>query len=188
MSLSSPKNTVHLPQCIRQSAALLHDVRSLIGCAMLTALHIIISSLKIALGPLLQISFGFLAVGICALEYGPVLCGISGVAADLITLLLRPDTGAYFPGFTFNALLGGILCGCFLYRQRITLWRVIACRAAVVITTNLILTPIWLHIMYGNALLSGIRIIKSVVMFPIEVALLYTVLNGASRLFAKRRK
>lgn len=180
--MHTKQNYVSFIQDIKDSAKEIRNVRSISGCAMLTALHVVISSFKIAVSNILVISFGFLATGICAMQYGPVLCGISGIVGDLLTYLIRPDTGAYFPGFTFNAFLGAFIYGCFLYKKEVTLTRTILCRFTVVIVINLILTPIWLHIMYGNALIAGIRIIKNIAMFPIDTALLYFTLKTASRL------
>ena len=57
------------------------------------------------------------------------------------------------------------------------------------IIINLILTPIWLSMMYGNAfgVLVTARILKNVVMFPIDTALLMTVLKVVEQIKLNRK-
>ena len=44
---------------------------------------------------------------------------------------------------------------------------------------NLVLTPLWLNIMYGNAfVISGMRLIKNAVKLPLDTALLYFLLKA----------
>ena len=50
----------------KDSALEIKSVKSLCGCAMLTALHVVISSVRIVISNLLEISFSYLAVGVCA--------------------------------------------------------------------------------------------------------------------------
>ena len=48
---------------------------------------------------------------------------------------------------------------------------------AMVVT--LVLTPLWLNIMYGNAfVISGMRLIKNAVKLPLDTALLYFLLKA----------
>ena len=86
---------------------------------------------------------------------------------------------AYFFGFTINAFVGGLIYGYFFYRKEVTLKR-----AAMVVLLNtllitLILTPIWLAMMLNIPLTSwaiwSVRLLKAVIMFPIQTALIYIV-------------
>ncbi len=54
-------------------------------------------------------------------------------------------------------------------------------RACITIFINLILTSLWLNILYQNPIFTFVRLIKNVVMFPIDVILLYTILKSAER-------
>ena len=40
---------------------------------------------------------------------------------------------------------------------------------------------LWLNMMYQSPLFTMVRLIKNVVMFPVDVALLYAALKGAER-------
>ena len=159
---------------IRESANQIRHVKSLTGGAMLTALNIILNSMRIVVSSFLEISFAFLAVAAGGMLYGPVMGGIIAVVADTFGFFISPN-GGFFPGFTLSAFLSGFLFGLFFYKKKITFKRVVAASVAHMIVFNFILTPLWLNIMYGSALMSSARIIKSVACFPVDTALLYLV-------------
>ncbi len=147
------------------------DIRSLTGAAMMTTLDVILDFFRIAISNVMEISFSFLAVATAGMMYGPIVGGIVGGAGDIIEFIIRP-TGPFFPGFTLNKILVGVIYGLFLYKKEIT-WKRIA--LAVLIENflcTLVLTPIWLKILYGTELFAIPRIIKMVVLYPVNVALL----------------
>ena len=80
--------------------------------------------------------------------YGPVVGGIVAAAGDILNLIIKP-TGAYFPGFTLNALLSGMIYGCFLYKRPISVSRTLLARLTVVVV-ELLLGTLWLSMMYGK--------------------------------------
>ena len=84
---------------------------------MLTALHVVISSVRIVISNLLEISFSYLAVGVCAMMYGPLLTGLAGVIADLLNYIVRPS-GPFFPGFTINAFVSAFYLRMFSLQKR----------------------------------------------------------------------
>ncbi len=51
------------------------------------------------------------------------------------------------------------------------------------IAINLVLTPIWLSIMYGKGIFVAysVRIVKSLILLPIETIVLYSVLKTAEK-------
>lgn len=161
---------------IRESAGQIKQVRSLTGGAMLTALNLILNSMRIVVSSMLEISFAFLAIAAAGLLYGPVMAGIIAVIADTIGFFLSPN-GGFFPGFTLSAFLSGFLFGMFFYKKKVTVKRVIAASVCNMVLFSFILTPLWLNIMYGSALMSSVRAIKAVLCFPIDTALLFLVLK-----------
>ncbi|PNT91669.1 folate transporter [Clostridium thermosuccinogenes] len=149
---------------------------------MLVALNVILTFFDISLSNVLRISFSFLPLAMGGMLYGPVVGGAMGVVGDILGYLARPD-GPFFPGFTLNALLSGALYGLFLYKRPVKLKSVIAVSLLVTVSINLLLNPVWLSMMYGNAfivLLTG-RIVKNVIMFPINTALLFAALKLVER-------
>lgn len=159
----------------------LRRTRTIVGAALLAAVGLVLNQFTITVSQFLEIGFSFLAAAACAYLYGPWAAAMMGVVTDLAGYLLRPN-GAFFPGFTFNELLLGFLYGCWLYRKRVTLGRCFcACLTAVVIF-NLFLTPLWLHMMYGQTfLLSGMRLLKNAIKLPLDTFLMFSVLKLAER-------
>ncbi|WP_317855451.1 folate family ECF transporter S component [Chakrabartyella piscis] len=147
------------------------DIRSLTGAALMTTLDVILDFFRIAISNLMEISFSFLAVAMAGMMYGPVVGGIVGGVGDIIEFIIRP-TGPFFPGFTLNKILMGVIYGLFLYKKEIT-WKRIALAVLVEnFLSTIVLTPIWLNILYGTALFTIPRIIKMVLLYPVNVCLL----------------
>ena len=146
-----------------------------IPCA---ALSLVLNQFTIAVSQFLEIGFSFLAAGTCAFLYGPWLAGLMGIVTDVAGYFLRPN-GGFFPGFTLNEFLLGFLYGCWLYKKPVSLWRTFCACLSAVLVINLVLTPLWLNIMYGNAfVISGMRLIKNAVKLPLDTALLYFLLKA----------
>lgn len=173
-----------VPSLIKESMKENKKVKSICGCAMLTALNVSVGALYIPISPTLRIGFSSVFAGVSGMVYGPMLTGFAGVIADTLKYMIRPD-GPYFPGFAINEFLTGFIYGCFFYKKKITLPRVIVARAMITIFINLILTSLWLNIMYQSPLFTMIRLIKNIVMFPVDVAILYFALKGAQRVNLK---
>lgn len=172
------------PSFWKTSADEFKNVTSICVASMMMALNTLLGYFKIILIPkILIISFSSLAVASCAMFCGPLLTGSVSAVADIIKYIMRPD-GPFFPGFTINEFLTGFIYGYFFYqRSEISLKRCISARLLVVLLINLFLTPLWLYILYGNAFWAMVsaRLLKNVVMFPIDVTLLYMVTQITSR-------
>lgn len=170
-------------QMLKESTHHLKNVSSLCGSAMLLALKNVINMFRIKISNILEIGFSHLVVAVSAMYYGPVLAGICGIIADTLEYIMHPS-GPYFPGFALNEFVIGFLYGSFFYKKKITLARVIVARLCVAVITELILTPIWLHILYGNAYMALVsaRIVAQLIKFPIDCALLYFLLTNLQKI------
>lgn len=95
---------------------------------------------------------------------------------DIISYALKP-IGAFFPGLTFSAMLASTIYGTILYKKPVCLKRVILANGLVTVFVNLLLNTYWMSILYGNAymVLFPTRVVKQLIMFPIEVILFYSV-------------
>ncbi|MGN1343233.1 MAG: folate family ECF transporter S component [Traorella sp.] len=174
---------MNLFSLIKRSAKGLTKVTNLVGTSMFVALNVILGYFKIVLVPnVLEIGFSTLAYAGCAYTYGPVMTGLAGILCDNIKYFLNPS-GAYMPLFGLNEFLTGFIYGCFFYKKEIKLWRIICARLLVVVLVNIVLTPLWLHLLYGKAYLVLVqaRLLKNVLLFPFDVCLLYIVLNATKR-------
>ncbi len=172
---------------LKSSAGELKHVSTISATGMLVALDIVFSLFRITLSPTLEISFAYLPLAIGGMLYGPVVGGVIGALADVLGYFLRPN-GPFFPGFTLNALLSGAIYGFFLYRRPATLKRTAVVTAVITVVINLALNTLWLSIMYGKAfiVLLAARVVKNLVMYPIDTALLLVMLKALERIRVRR--
>lgn len=171
----------------KNSAQELKNVRSLVLTAMLIGLAMILGAYAFMLTPTIKISFSFLANEVTALLFGPVMGGIMGGTADILKYMINPAGGAYFPGFTLNGIVGGMIFGIFLYRKPLKLSRIIGAKVTACIIVNMLMTTTWLHIMLGTpwlVLFSG-RLLKQIIMVPIEILMFWTVATALTKVLAR---
>ncbi len=175
-----------MKQYIKDSLQEFKNVKSLTTVAILGAAGIIISMFTIDINEYLRISFETVTHGISGMLFGPFLTGFAGVFLDLLKFLARP-VGVYFPGFAINELIIGLIYGFAFYKKEITVPRVLVARIIVVLIINMFLTPLWLSILYGQAfqLIASVRIIKNIIMLPIDTFILYQVLKLSKKVFKR---
>lgn len=145
------------------------------------ALQVIISRFLSIQTELLKIGFGFLPMAIVAMLYGPVYSGIAWGLSDFIGAILFPF-GPYFFGFTFSAILNGVIFGLFLYKNHTKIWRIVAAILISSVVVSLGLDTIWLMTLYGTPFEAVIiqRLIKCAIMIPIEFILIFLAGNRFS--------
>ncbi len=169
---------------MRLSAEELKDTKKLTAVGMLTAVAVLLGFFAtIQIGDSLKIGFSFVANELTAMFFGPVTGGIMAGVSDILKLIVKP-TGAYFPGFTVSAVLGGMIYGFILYKQPISLKRIIIAKLIVTIFINTLLNTYWLSLMLGKGfliLLSG-RILKQIIMLPIETFVFYIVAKPVEKI------
>ena len=170
----------------RRSFQEFRKLHTVTGTALLLAISIIIDQFSLQLSPSLKIGFGFIVTGICGMLYGPVTGGILGGVGDIVKFIIKP-TGSFFPGFTLNAILGGILYGLFFYKNKVTVARCILCKTIANVFINILLNTVWLSILYGKAfsVLVVPRITKNLIALPIEIILLFLLLTSIKKVLQK---
>ena len=155
--------------------------------AMFVAISCVLSFFKFGITPNVNVTLFFLPIAVAAQLLRPLPAVAVGGIADLLGCLIRP-TGPYFPGFTINAMITGLIYGIFFYSKRPKLWEVIVARLIVMVAVDLILTPIWLHILYSTPLVWAFwveRLIKCAIVCPIEIVCIFIATTATSRI---RRK
>ena len=112
--------------------------------------------------------------------YGPVVAGLMAGTGDVLKYFLFPQNAGFFPGFTLNAILGGVIYGLFFYRQKITVWRVFLAKLTVVLVVNIFLGTLWNSILYGQGYwgILPARVIKNLMQLPVDVGTLIYNLKG----------
>ena len=168
----------------KENAKSLKDVRVLVGVSLFCALNVILNMFSIQLKTMLMISFGSIAVAASCYFYGPYPNMIAAFVLDTINYMLRP-VGPYQPWFMISAVVIAVLYSLFFYKQeKIGIIRCALARLSVILIVNLVLNSLWLSMMYGNAfwVLVSERILKNVLMFPIEAFVLYLTMKLCLRI------
>ena len=147
------------------SAKELKSVPALAMCAMFAALALILNSVASGI-PNQIVDYLF----------GPITGGLFAGILDLVKYFMKPD-GAFFFGFTFNAMLAAFIYGCFYYRQKLTLKRVLIAKLVVVLVVNVVLNTLWLDMLYGKGFLAILpaRAVKNLIMWPIDSFIFFTI-------------
>lgn len=172
---------------IKQNEASYSSTQKLTMTALFIALNIVLNQLTIPIGTTIEIGFAFLPIAIMAYLFGPIRAGGAAIFADVLGFFLRPN-GFFFPGFTLNMGIAGAIYGIFLHNKPVTLRRVAMTVLVVDIVVSLILTPIWLNIMYQTNLFAILRIVKTLILYPINVGLLYSNLKFVHQFFGKKNR
>lgn len=154
----------------------LRKVRTLTTCAMLISLSIILGYFTINIGGIAKVGFSSIPATLAAFLFGPVVAGTFGAIADVAKYLIKPD-GAFFIGFTLNAVLTGFIRGSILYKKEISIWRVIVSELIVTILCNLLINTYLISVLQGKAFIGmlPIRIVKNLISFPVNVAVFYVL-------------
>lgn len=152
------------------------NIRTITVAAMFAAISVALGYFTIQIGDYIKIGFSSISNEFVYYLFGPVVGGCFGGFIDLLKYIIKP-TGAFFPGFTVNAILGGILYGMLLYKRPIRLVRVAAAKLTVVVICNILLNTLWLSMLYGKAfmVLLPMRALKNIIMWPIDSLLFYTL-------------
>lgn len=161
----------------RAAAGEFKKPRMLIFAALMIALRVALKSLSIPVAADLRISVAFFINAFGAMVFGPVVAIPAAAISDTLGCLLFP-TGPYFFPFVFTEIAGSMIFALFFYRAELTAKRVILSRFCIDFFVNVALnTPVmWLYyrmVMGKNyAIFDLLRVVKNLVMFPIESVLL----------------
>ncbi len=171
----------------RAAAAQLKDTRMLALAAMGVALRAICKMVEIPLAAGLNINLAALFNSVGAMVYGPLVGVVGAMVSDPLGYLLHPD-GPYFLPFMLVDMSSSFLFGLFFWRRRLTVSRAMGAKFSVNLVSNILLTSLIMkwnyYVFYGVEraeaynLINLTRIVKNLVLFPLE-AILIVVLLGA---------
>lgn len=165
----------------RSSSKSIQTIQGVCTCAMMLALRVVLgyfSNLTLAISPDIKVGFSFLPIAISAILCGPVAAMIVGGMGDLLSFLLAP-MGFYFPGWTISGILVGLLYGLFLYKEDKILLKLIICEVLIAVFIEITLGSFWLMLQYqkGFIVMAGVRGLKTLIVTPIEIAVIYFFAN-----------
>ena len=167
----------------KQAASELKNTKTLIFAALMIALRIALKSVSIYVAADLRISIEFLVNALGAMVFGPVVAIAGAAVSDTLGALLFPS-GPYFFLFIFTEIAGSLVFALFFYRTKISVTKVIMSRFCTNFFVNIVLqTPImalYYQMMLGKTykILNLPRMIKNLVLFPIESLLLVLFLRA----------
>ena len=149
------------------------DARMLVTLALLVAMEVVLARFLGIQTPIVQIKLSFIPVVMAALLYGPVPAALAAALGDFIGAVLFPS-GAYFPGFTLTAALGGLVYGLVLYRKPASLWRSCLAVGIITIVLNLGLSTFWLWMITKDGYLGllAARFPKYFITVPVQIAVI----------------
>ena len=150
------------------------NTKTVVYLAFFVALQIILTRFLSIQTPIVRIGFGFLPLVLSCIFFGPILGGICAAISDILGMLIFPQ-GTYFPGFTFSALLSGIIYGSILYKKNISILRISIATILVKVLVDIGLNTLWLSLLTGKAVsvLMIPRLTKTLIMLPIEILLIH---------------
>ena len=152
--------------------------RVLTLCAMMMALNIILGYFTLRFTDFLRIGFSFITQPVVGMAFGPVICGMTGMVQDVISLMLNP-TGAYIPAYTLSVGISGMFYGLMLHNKKATLWRVFLTEFLVIFVGNILLNSVALapKIASGFVGILPSRILKNLLLLPIQTVVSYLILK-----------
>lgn len=175
----------------REVVFLKSKTQVIVTLALLTALGVVFTQFpSFRVANFLQISFGYLPVAVACILYGPFPGAAVAGIVDIVSSLIFPMGGAYFPGFTLTAVSAAIIYGLFLHNKELSVWRVAAAVSIVTVFCNIGLNTLWLVILNGITATEAIvpfRIIKNLLLAPLQIGLIYFAwrLLGRIRVYSR---
>ena len=163
-------------------------VRVISFSAMLLACATVLGFFKVPITEVIELRFAFLPIAAAGSLFGTIVGAVVGGLSDIFGYLVHP-TGPFFPGFTISSAVQGMIFGLFLYKRPITWKRVIWANVVQTLVITMILNPIWLSVLYNMdfRVVFMSRLLKTVIMFPIETIMAYHVLKAVSAIYARQR-
>lgn len=181
-----------LPESLRE----LKNVRSLAAIAMLLALRVVLGMFANATLPMfgntVKLSAAFIPIAVGGAMFGPVPAALIGALGDVISFVIAPTGGGYFPGFTISGLLTGLVYGFALYHETLKLPRIAIAWAVNTLVTETFLAALWLWILYAQQPDYGFyltaRLISQAVKCAPEILVLFALSKPIERLSSALRR
>lgn len=158
---------------------------NLVLCGLMAALAVVLNyTTSIFITPNIRIGFSGLPNRVVEYLFGPWVGALFGAMLDILKYLLKPDGGAFFFGYTFNVMVAGVIYGFVLYRKPVRIWRIFVAEFLTKTIVNCGLNTLWIAVLNGNAFLAILppRVLKNVIMLPIDTVILFFTLTFVSKL------
>jgi len=196
------------PSCIRRffrmyadSAKEMKYLLTIVVCGLMAALAIVLSTTaSFYITDNIKIGVSGLPNRVVDYLFGPVVGCIFGGVMDIVKFFIKPD-GAFFPGYTLTAMLGGLIYGTFFYRIHINqpkddristlilanlkaILLIFIAEVLVKVFCNMGLNTIWSAMFTGKAFLALLptRILKNLIQIPVDTILHFVLIKMVQQL------
>ena len=182
------------------------STRILVTLSVLVALQVILTRFCSFNAWNVSIGFGFTALVIAGIFYGPAAGALVGGLGDFIGAVAFPR-GPYFPGFTLTQILMGAVFGLLLYQKHSSeplfskdpasdassfsgkagpaslILRIVTAVLINQFVLSLLMNTLWISIIYGSSFtgLLATRALQAVVTAPVQMIIIYTLTNVLKR-------
>lgn len=165
----------------KEAAKNLKDVKMIAFASLIVALRVAVKFITIPVDLGVEVSFDCYINSLGAIVYGPLMGLLVGAVSDTLGCLLHPS-GPYFFPFIFVEMSSSFIFALFLWKRKLSAPRVLLSKFTVNFFCNIILTSLlmkpYMNIFYGKgyAFVNMTRIVKNLVVFPVESVLITLIL------------
>ena len=187
--VSFVKETVALPKTLRKSAGEFKKLQTVVFCGLMGALSIILGLFaSIHFGPF-SITYAWIPNRIIDFMFGPVVGALYGGVMDVIKFMLKPN-GSFNLAYTAMAVLAGLIFGVVLYNKQISFMRIVFAQTLVKIFINVGMGTYLMAFERGQAFMAlmPVRLIKNLIMIPLDSILLFIVLSVLTKILPRLKK
>lgn len=131
------------------------NLRLVVLLAIFVALDVIVGTFLTFGTNIVQVGFSFIVNTVIGAFAGSLWTGIAMGIGDVVSTLLFGHFG-YFPGFTFSAIIVGIIYGLFFYKKQLAWnsWKdwlyVLIAVAVIMLVDTVFFNTLWVSILYHN--------------------------------------
>lgn len=168
----------------RAAADVFKNVRMIAFAAIICALRVAVKSFSVPIAPGLYLSFDCYVNAVGALVYGPLMALCVGAVSDTIGAVLFPK-GPYFFPFIAVEMSSGFIFALFMWRKKLTAPRLLTAKFTVNFVCNIVLNSLiqkWYYALFEAEkvyyVINGARIVKNLVLFPLEATLICLLVNA----------
>ena len=183
------KETVAMPKTFGDSAKEFKSLHTVIMCGLMGALSIILGMFaSIHLGPF-SITYAWIPNRIVDFMFGPIVGALYGGVMDIVKFMLKPN-GTFNLAYTAIPMLAGLVFGLILYNKPVSFLRILFAQSLVKIFINAGLTTYIMAFEKGQAFmeLMSVRLIKNLIMIPLDSILLFLVLTALMKVLPRLKK
>lgn len=170
----------------KEAAKEVTNVRSLVFAALIVALRVAVKAARLPAVAGVNFTLDCYVNAMGSIVYGPLVGLMVGAISDTLGCIFFPS-GAYFFPFIFVEMWSSFIFGLFLWRRQITAPKALTAKFLINMVGNVLMNSIfikWSYYLIGDDkfytynLINGVRIVKNLVMFPLEAILIVILISA----------